>query len=72
MLAPLAESICEGDMGVLAEKINGFFQSFAAHLPPTHWKLAVPDPGEPCVDQITISVNEVDNNVHISTPRRER
>ena len=71
-LEPLATSICVENMGTLANKINAFFQSVAAHLPPLTEDSPFLTAECDVPDKYIISVDEVENNLHVLIPGKRQ
>ena len=71
-LEPLAKSTSEGNMRLLADKINDFFQSVAAHLPPltaNSPKFLSAECNVP--DKYIIMVDKVESRLACLNPRKE-
>ena len=69
-LEPLAKSTCVENMGTLANKINAFFQSVAAHLPPLTEDSPFLTPECDVPDKYIISVDEVEKQLSRLNPRK--
>ena len=69
-LEPLAKSICVENMGTLANKINAFFQSVAAHLPPLTEDSPFLTVECDVPDKYIISVDEVEKQLARLNPRK--
>ena len=69
-LEPLAKSISVENMGTLASKINAFFQSVAAHLPPLTQDSPFLTAACDVPDKYIISVDEVEKQLARLKPRK--